>query len=308
MSIAALIKVKTRYQCIDNALESVYRCRDRIQELHIVDSWYREDRPRSHKWTEYEEKFRQANLSVHIHVMLDEQLITTENVLQVHPSADFNKGALEPLQRNMKVASKNQIQCALQSQYELPGFSMAYGYILVLAVLDFFWRFYERQKHYLPTDLVLTSVVRKGKNIWIPEKSFSARFWNSEQAPIFVNEGACIIRPTEHEQGFAFLRACVMDHPHMKLFRMWFLWYLASWSIMAMFLSTIVVSIGDGSSIVAWFSLFTLAIAAIQGIVAYQVVRKSLIVPLINKYIMAVLYPLYYMTLPFILFCSCLCE
>ena len=270
---SVVIKITKFNESPRRAIQSILNNLNYVDQVRIVNPYFTNEKDMYKGWEEDKKK-----LNVIIEPELKEKELG-DIVVEIPPNCDLKSGAFNTIEKRLRHSNDNQNTLALIPQLNLKGFGIMQGYFIVLYLIDWFWnRLYENNKLIQYTDIQARYMMRKGSKKFLPKPKFSQRFWNVETIPKIPVDTAVL-----EDQN---IMQTLYNHQNMR-FGLWILTYFLVW----FFLTTLFVALpGQFYSIVFW------GVGSLLSYLTTQFYIKTN-----YKLFYVLLFPLYWVTFPFIL-------
>jgi hypothetical protein len=251
--ISIVIKITGFSESPRRAISSILKNLDKIRDVHIIYPNYSSDDESMYKgWKDDKKIITAAAKAVFIEPSLDSKNFDSDDiVVEIPPNCELKSGAFSIIENEMKNAKPNQTHLGLSTVTKFSGFSLWYGFFIVLYTIDWIWnRLFERNKLIQYTDVKARFIIKKGKVTHFPEKSIVWRFWNVDTIPKIFTETAVI------EGGN--IIAVLNNHSYMTI-GLWLLiygpiWFVVSTAMLSMPGSVYSISMWIFGSTLAWLT------------------------------------------------------
>ncbi len=190
-NISIVIHITESAESARFAVKSIINNIDLIHSVHFIHPAYDTDKTSMYKgWTE--DRISLAGTPIYFHPEMRSSDFESSIVCEIPPFCELKKGPLKTIEKRLRHSSHSQNHCILSTVSIYEGFSVFYGFLLVLQVIDWIWnRVFENNKLIQYTDVIARQVIRKGQKKFLPTERFSWRLWNSEVIPkIYCKESA----------------------------------------------------------------------------------------------------------------------
>lgn len=248
--ISIVIKITGFSESPRRAIASVLKNLDKIRDVHIIYPNYSSDDESMYKgWKDDKKIIGAASKAIFIEPSLDSKNFDSDDiVVEIPPNCELKSGAFSIIENEMKNANSNQTHLGLSTVTKFSGFSLWYGFFIVLYTIDWIWnRLFERNKLIQYTDVKARFIIKKGRTTHFPEKNIVWRFWNADTIPKIFTETAVL------EGGN--IISVLNNHSYMKI-GLWVLIYGPIWFVV----STAMINMpGSVYSISMWIFGSTLA-------------------------------------------------
>jgi len=276
------------------AVQGILANRDQVKELHLVyPSFEDEKRSMYNGWLEDREALEKSHVCVSFDAKLNPDNLTgVGTVVEVHPTCRLKLGAFESIRQQISSANAVQTHFALATKTQVDGFSIWYGFLVVLTVMEWLWnRVFERNKLIQYTDVRGRFLVRKANCHFLPSESLAWwRVWNSN------------VMPKVYAGDTAVLKGCNMfarlyNHRYFGI-GLWLVPFLVIWGILSLSWTSMIYAALQYRSL--WVGGYALSIWAVEIMLCLLICRHYIHN---SKYdtLFYVLFPVYFATFPFIL-------
>lgn len=233
---AVAVTISGYAESAQRAVHGVLLNRDKVKQLHFVYPAYQSDTESMYaEWPKDRVALEKAGIQVFFDATLDAKYFNsdTDSVIEINPYCELKSGAFATIQSTLKATSHEQTHVALATATKLNRFSLWYGFIIVLTVIDWLWnRIGEHNKLMQYTDVVARFIVRKGQVASLPRPSVSWRLWNPHVVPkIYAGETA-LNCPPESEEGFQYTSWLLYTHKHLG-FGLWMFPFALAWFVLS---------------------------------------------------------------------------
>lgn len=235
-AVIRITKFKESPKC---AIKSIINNSKYIKDVHIIYPHFKNEEESMYEgWERDKQHLKDYTISASLHVKDFDQNGT---IIEIPPNCDLKAGAFDTLDFKMRHATDAQTNTALIPKLKLNGFSIMYGYFMILYLIDWFWnRLFENNKLIQYSDVKSYFIMKKGNKTYFPTSSILWRIWNSETiGKAYVDtatlEGGNIIQ-TLH------------NHQNMRI-GLWVFIYLPLWFIPTM---AFISMAGSVYSILTW--------------------------------------------------------
>lgn len=296
MSIAAVITITSWNESPFYAVKSVLSNRKYVKELHFIFPGYdeQEEKDLYLEWPSDRKILEQSNIKIQFDARLKADNFEDPELLlvEIPPNCSMKLGDFELLSSKAKQSNEQQTHLGIGSSINLNEFSPWYGFLVILAVMEWVMNLFFNRKIYQYTDIRARFIMSKGKYKFLPlQHTILSYFWNpytmkKEYSNAAIEQG----KSTPRE----ITRWILWSHETFK-FGLWILPYICvyifitiSWlSILSNFLSF------------SWIiSTASLAVWFVEFLVAFFVTNGHIKV----KYhiILCALFPVYWILFPFV--------
>lgn len=256
-----------------------------VKDVYIVYPEY-DGKPLYQGWNEDLEALKNANVAYYFSAsIVVKEFKDSSIVVEVSSDSELKLGAFETIHQEMSRANEAQTHFALSPDMDCgAGFSPLHGFLVIMLTIDWFWnRIFERNKLIQSYDVQARFILKKGKRVFLPERSFIWRFWNSSVIPKVRTHSAVTHVGDDVLQLLG-------THAHQRI-GLWLFPYLAvylvltfSWSTMILYQQMLPYAIG------IW-----VAEIAVSFMICNGRMRTA------NNRLYFVLFPIYWVMYPFFL-------
>lgn len=288
MKLFAVIRVTDYNEPIDQAIKSVVKARHSFCGVCIVSNGGPGLLAPKHR-----KSLDNVELPHTVVSKLGKIPPEADAVLEIPPQCDMDPLALGELVQATREAKHDvyKTHFQLSTVFRDPDVSLAYGWLLVLYMIELAWCSYEAFKLPLDRYVRLTYVLRKGKERAVAPWQFSWRFRNTGVARTVARPNWVDLRAHPRLRGWGLVKNALYRHEFVGNYRC-FLgnWWLTLWYL---FYYGLVVQL-----LVRSRTLLLLYAALHIGLTAFMYVAMSRRTRIRGLLWLCFLHPLYFLTFP----------
>lgn len=245
--ISAVIKISPFNESPKRAIQSIISNLNYVKDVHIIHPGYTAPDCMYDGWSEDRKSL--ATKAVLIEADLNASNFDPEClVVEIPPTCELKLGAFNILLEEGKCAKSHQTHLALSTRTILPGNSLFYGFFVVLFTIDWIWnRLFEFNKLIQYNDVKGRFIIKKGKSVHFPERSFTWRIWNAETIPKVYTKHASV------------LETSIVRTLYNHLYLGWGLWIFILFPIWIVVTLVFLSMQGSVYAILMWITMSTLA-------------------------------------------------
>jgi len=286
-----------------SAIRGILANKSRVNEVRFIYPSYQDDKTSMYpEWSEHRKELEDANVGVYFDATLNaDNLSNGSVVVEVPPYCELKLGAFESISKEIGNANMAQTHFALSTSTKLRKFSLLYGFLVVLTVIDWLWnRFYEHNKLVQYTDVRGRFLLRKGQRRFLPkENEFTWRLWNSQVMPKVYAGDTAILSPPPPVSGWSYIVWLLHTHKHLGM-GFWIAPFSAIWGFLSISWFTMLWNAIIYRSF--WLGGYATSIWAIEICISFLICGHY--IRLDYKNVFYVLFPVYFMLFPFMLMYS----
>jgi hypothetical protein len=297
MSIAAIIIISDWNESPRTAIKSVVSNRKYVKELHIVFPAFDEQREKElyQDWMKDKEILLQSDIKVQFDAVLKVEYYDDPKLLlvEIPPNCSMKLGDFELLSSRAKQCNEQQTHLGIGATLNLGSFSLWYGYLVILSVMEWFMNVWFNRKLYQYTDIRARFVMTKGEFKFLPlEHNILSSIWN----PYTMKKeyGNATIEPGNMSPK-QLTQWVLWSHQTFK-FGLWILTYIPIYVFLTISWLGVISTFINFSWIITTTSV---SMWIVEFLVSYLIARNYLKVN--QLVILCMFFPVYWITFPLVL-------
>lgn len=237
MSLAAIIYISEFKENPQNAVKSVLENKDRFSEIHFVFPGYVEGNALYDGWEADKNTLNEHEITIFHDHFLNKETIDTEYIVEIPPYCFVKKAGIEKLQDAIRNCTEVETHFGLATGIKTQeGFSIWYGYLLVLSFFFAIWSHFERNKFFQSTDVRVTAIVRKGKHKYIPSLPSMYKYIKKDQVkPLIEPDDASVALLEPNISGRRYIWWTIRTNPYLNMFWLRCLPMIKPWMVFFLF-------------------------------------------------------------------------
>lgn len=230
MKFSVVISVSSYEEDIGSVCTSVLNNKQFVKDVHIIHPTFKGNEQHNKL---YLDQLRSNGIQVKRDASYDPANFDNSDViLWIPPYCEMTLGDFNELQYRANTANEKQTHFGLGTTYTLPGFSIFYGYISVMMVIQWVMNvFWNHRKLYFFSDIRGYFLINKGNHKFIPsEYSYLWNIWNPNvMRKNYKN--ATIYHEQKRESSYSFTKWLIY---HNLPFGLWILIFLPIWGFISL--------------------------------------------------------------------------
>ena len=295
MKLLGVIRITDYNEPIDSALQSIVHARQHFDSVCIVSQGGPGILAERH--TRLLDKYE---LPVQIVSKLGKIPDQVSAILEIPPLCEVDRLAIDELieQANQEAKHVNKTHFSMATEMVDTHFSLAYGWLFVLYLVELAWCSYEYFKLPLDRYLRMTLIIRKGTHRMVAPWQFAWRFFNTGQHKTLVRPGWATLQAEPRLRGWALVKNSIYRHEWIGNWRCWMgnwwmlLWWFFYWGV--------IVNLWVRTS-ASMYPFYGIVHGVLSVIVYLAISRRTSIV---GDVVLALLHPIFFLTFPLVVIYS----
>ena len=292
MKLAAVIRITPYNESIENAIQTIIKSKKYFCHVYVVSQG-----GAGIISTKYAESLERAGItSIVVRKIPELPHNGIDGILEIPPNCYCDPLAIGELIETSESQGKNVnlTHFSLATDVEDKTFSIAYGWLFVLYLIEWAWWTYERYKLPLDRFIRLTYVVKKGSRRLIAPKQFAWRFYNTGQYATISCPGLVHASLDDNLRGWEFVKNSIYRHELVGNLWCWLgnMWVLSWWFF---YWGSVVNLLVRGKTLVLVYCGVHVTLTAI----IYMIMNRRTNIK--GDWLMCFLHPLYIISFPIVL-------